>query len=257
MAIAGLKQVPEIIEPTPSRAEEAVSPTIKLLEALGLVDDEPALSTSLLEDFTKLTELGSGRPYVELPATVTFAQLLKLANDLAVERGYDKAYQWPSFWVLGTEKESVTSRELNGSARGYTARLGLFSEVPSDYDPLLHFCGLPYDDTYREKKQQTQLEAIDQFTRAFTARQPGADLRTADQRDFLVWYIMDLFRGVEPQEIVLALGFMRVEVLGRRTVGGDSCVGDVYSDGGRAGFAGSYGGALVDYGVGFSAGFME
>lgn len=256
MAIAGLKAVPEITEPAPSRVDEAVEVTIELLKRLDLVDDEQALRDSLSEQFVHLTELGEGRPYVELPAAVTFTQLLKLANDLVVERGYDKAYRWPNFWVPGTEDESVTDRELNGSVTGFTARLALFA-TDSAYDPLLHFCGLPYDDMYRREEQQTQLEAIDQFTADFADQHQGAPLRTADQRDFLVWYIMDLLRGVELQDIVLARGFMRVPALGRRTVIGDSCVGHVDSSGGRAKFGGSYGGASGGDGVGFSAGLAE
>ena len=68
---------------------------------------------------------------------------------------------------------------------------------------------------------------------------------------------MDLLREVSAAQVVLAKGFMRVPVLGRRTVGGGSYVGVVYSCGGLADFYRSRGGTGDEGGVGLSAGFMS
>lgn len=260
MAIAGLKTPTPVIEDAElplSRVGEAVNVTVNLLERLGLVDDETALRESLSSDYERLTALGDGRLYLELSATVTTNQLIQLANGLATESGHDQAYLWPNFWVPGTEEGSVTEAELNGSATSFTARLALF-DPDASYDPLLHFTNSSFDDKYRDsKKQATQLDLIERVTAEFTTAHAGAMLRAADERDFLVWYIMDLIRGVSAENIVLARGYMLVPRHGRRTVDGDSCVGSVDSSGGRAEFGWDFGGALGCGGVGLSAGFLE
>ena len=258
MAIIGVKEVPVELVPEQSPAEEAADISFKLLMRLGLVNDEKAALDSLRHDFARCTELGEGRLYLDLPAGVTFEQLLELANELARERGFEQASRWPAFWVPRTERESVTVRELNGSAVGYTARVALFAPDSTSVDPLLHFTGFPYDEKYRERRQPTQLEKLAKAQVEFSQAHAGASLRATDHRDFLVWYIMDLLREVSAAQVVLAKGFMRVPVLGRRTVGGGSCVGYVRSFGGQAYFDGSGGGnAFGEVGVGLSAGFMS
>ena len=255
MAIAGLKEPLEVVTTEPSPVEEAVETTIGMLQRLSLVNDEQALHSSLTGEFTRLVELGKGRLYVRLPAGVKTSQLIELANTLAVERGFASVFTWPHFWVPDTEANSLTEQELDGSFVAFTAQLALFAD--SKYDPLLHFAGLSFDDMYRDNGRPTQLEKIGQAQAEFVAQHPGAALDTCDQRDYLVWYIMDMIRGVPTGELALAQGFMRVPRHGRRRVGGDSCVGDVYSGGGRADLVWSFGYAYDDYGVGLSVGFLE
>ena len=255
MAIIGVKEVPVELVPEQSPAEEAAEISLKLLMRLELVNDEKAALDSLRGDFARCTELGQGRLYLDLPAGVTFEQLLGLANELAEEKGFDRAFRWPSFWVPRTERESVTAQELNGNTIGYSARVALFAPDSTSVDPLLHFTGLSFDEKYRVRKQPTQLEKLAKAQTEFAQVYSGASLRAADHRDFLVWYIMDMLRDVSAAQVVLAKGFMRVPALGRRTVGGDSCVGDVRSYGDRAYFDGSNGVAFDGGGVGLSAGF--
>ncbi len=258
MAITGLTvPIEASAAPPRSNVDEAVDVTIELFRQLGVINDEQSLRESLTGDYQRLTELGNGRLYVELPATVTFGRLVDLANKLAQRAGYDAVYRWENFWVPGTEKESVSEDELNGSAEGYTARIALFAEEESGYDPLLHFTSASFDRKYADEGEVTQLDLIEKMQADFAGRQSGASLRACDHRDFLVWYIMDLLRGVKPSEIVLAQGFMRVPVLGRRSVGGGSCVGDVDSGDGEARLDGSDGDGGGDVGVGVSAGFLE
>lgn len=238
-----------------SSVDEAVSVTIELFKRLGVVGDKESLEESLSGDYRRLTKLGDGRLYVELPATVTFDRLLQLADELAQKAGCRSVYQWPNFWVPGTEKESLTKRELNGSAIGYTARLALYSD--NQYDKLLHFGGLPYDRKYAEPGEATQLDSLKKMQVDFAAQSPGVSLRAADHRDFLVWYIMDLLCGVPRLDVVLAQGWMRVPLFDRRIVCGHSLVGDVFSCDGQVWFGRDRGDdGLVDYGVGVSAGFL-
>ncbi len=252
MAITGLT-LPTTTPSVSSRSnvDEAVEMTIQLLTRLGVVSDEPSLRESLSSDYQRLARLGDGRLYVELPAAITFNQLLKLANECAAERGFESVYRWHSFWMPGTEKDSVTEEELNSDIAGFTARIALFAE-DSSYDPLLWFTGLPFDDRYRQKGQLTQLESFE-LTRA--NRPAGTSLRFADARDFLVWYIMDMLRGVSRKDVVLAQVFMRVPGLGRRAVYGGSFIGVVCSAYGQAKLDGSDGEARGVCGVGLSAGF--
>ena len=255
MAIAGLKEPLEVVTTEPSPVEEAVETTIGMLQRLSLVNDEQALHSSLTGEFTRLVELGKGRLYVRLPAGVKTSQLIELANTLAVERGFASVFTWPHFWVPDTEANSLTEQELDGSFVAFTAQLALFAD--SKYGPLLHFAGLSFDDMYRDNGRPTQLEKIGQAQAEFVAQHPGAALDTCDQRDYLVWYIMDMIRGVPTGELALAQGFMRVPRHGRRRVGGGSCVGVVFSSGGRANLDWSYGNAVVGNGVGLSVGFLE
>ena len=256
MAIAGLKEPLEVVTTEPSPVEEAVETTIGMLQRLSLVNDEQALHSSLTGEFTRLVELGKGRLYVRLPAGVKTSQLIELANTLAVERGFASVFTWPHFWVPDTEANSLTEQELDGSFVAFTAQLALFADSKYD-DPLLHFAGLSFDDMYRDNGRPTQLEKIGQAQAEFVAQHPGAALDTCDQRDYLVWYIMDMIRGVPTGELALAQGFMRVPRHGRRRVGGGSCVGVVFSSGGRANLDWSYGNAFVGNGVGLSVGFLE
>lgn len=233
---------------------EAVETTIRLFMRLGCGLNEPAVRESFIADYTRLIELGNGRLYVELPAAITHDQLLKLASELAVECGYESPFIWAPYWVPGAEKNSITEQELDGTAADFTARIALFSD-DSDYDPLLWFTGLPFDDNYTEPGDLTQVKAFQEKQRSFVSQHSGASLRTADHRDFLVWYIMDLLRGAKQSGLVLAQSFMCVPVLGRRFVDGDLIVGSVYSLDGRAWFGGSDGIADSYFGVGLVAGF--
>ena len=251
MAIAGLKKLPT----TAYRVSEAVDTSVQMLYRLDLVEDEAALRTSLTSDFGQLAKLGEGRLYVQLSAAVPTAKLLALASELAVARGFDSPFRWKPLWVPGTEAESLSESEQNGTVASITARLALYSD--NQYDRLLHFGRLSYDDKYREKGKATQLEELERVTRNFTSYHAGTTLEAADDRDFLVWYIMDLLRKLPANELVLASGVMRVVRYGRRRVDGGSFVGRVDSDDGQAFFDGSYGGARPGAGVGLSVGLQE
>ena len=249
MAIEGLR-LPTSIKAT--SVEEEVRTTVIMLRFLDLVDDVKALRTSLTKDFTKLRRLGEGRLYVRLSADVMTAQLIELANTLATERGFDAVFCSPELWVPGATESSLTEQELDGTTATFEARLVLHSG--DECDQLLHFAGLSYDDEYRDKGQPTQLEKVEQERARLVAEYAHVDFDTCDQRDYLVWYIMDLLRGVPSSELVLNQGSMRIPRHGHRHLDGVSLVGVVYSYGGRAHLRWSRGGPDAWFGVGLSYG---
>lgn len=268
MAITGLKlpvkaasatSVASLLKAGKPNVSSAVNATVKLLSLLNLVGDEASLRSSLLADYTRLADLGyDGRLYPELPEHVTFDQLLQVVEGKRLEN-VPEASVWAPFWVPGTEAGSVTGADLNGSAVTVSARLALFSSDAGGLDPVLHFRGLSFDDTYRESGRSTQLEELQKAEAGFIQAHAGTTLRAADHRDFLVWALMDRLSRRKPTSdaFVLNAGWMRVSALGRRSVVGVSVVGEVHSALGRLGFVGGRGGPRFDFGVGLSAGFEE
>lgn len=256
MAITGLTLPSTNAAAQRPNVGEAVDVTVELFKRLGVVSDEQSLRESLSGDYERLVaaNLGNGRLYPELPAVITFTQLMVVANRLAAsEPGYGHVlYQEPS-QIPGIEKGSVIETETSDKATSFTARLALYAE-DSAYDPLLHFTGLPYDDTCAKSEELTQVKALEEKQVAFTEKHTGASLRAADHHDFLVWYSMDLIRGLPKQEIVLADSSMRIPALKYHSAHGDSVIGTVRSSGGQAVLDWLGGLALPWDGVSISAG---
>ena len=121
----------------------------------------------------------------------------------------------------------------------------------------LHFLGHVITHSYVVVDKHTTQLVLAKAQVEFSQAHAGASLRATDHRDFLVWYIMDLLREVSAAQVVLAKGFMRVPVLGRRTVDGDSYVGNVNVNAGQANLDRSNGNANDDNGVGLSVGLKE
>lgn len=216
--------------------DEVVDLSMEMLSRLGRTCDEKSTRAQLADQYAEVASLGSGQLYPELPSVVTFNQLVSLANQLAGERGIEKAYMLNAFWAPGTEAESVTWTELNGPPRKLSTRLALYSNKNAD-DRLVHFASLSYDRTYAELRETTQLYELEWAQAAFAAEHPGVSLRSADHRDFLTWYIVDLLGCVPENNLVLSSGRMSVPSLERRAVWGSMNVGTVCVGlGGRAYF---------------------
>ena len=240
--------------------EAGVASSLRLFAHLGISAGRN-LRKEFKADYGQLAGLGyGGRLYPELPADITDADLAE-AMKAARPKGVSPDEVWDPFWTPGTKPQSATVNELNGSATGVTAKLAIHSATPGDYDPVLHFRGLAYDDMYRQPNKPTQLEMFQRTAEKFGAAHEGegASLAAGDHRAYRTWVLMDRLDGVSPRDpkFILNQGFMRVPRLGRKSVAGVSCVGGVFSDGGRAYFGGSYGGAHVGYGFGLVAGFGE
>lgn len=243
---------------------EAVGVTIEAYQNLGFTPNIDDATESLTTNFTQLTDFGYyGRLYVEPPKGVGFDQIIGVADDKRA-KGVDKLYRYPNLWTPGTEDNSYTTEELDGSPSAKPeARLAIFNaDETTGVDPLLHFLNTPFDDKYRDGAPQTQLEALEATSQEFAKANPNdpqAFVRALGHRAAVMLVLMDRIRGVKPRsaDFVLNQGFLRIPELGRRAVDGGSVVGFVDSDGSRLKLGGSDGRADPDRGVGVSVGLKE
>jgi hypothetical protein len=276
MAIEGLMVKQAVSEPPLFRervigAVEAAGVTLEAYKLLGYAGDPAAAEYALEEALNPLANLGyDGRLYVHPPKVVGFAALIAAAEGKKPE-GIEEAFIYPNLWVHGTEKESYTQEDLDEAPAVEGARLALFNpDMDTGVDPMLHHLGIPYDDYAKDRwgGDTTQLAEVEKDKSVFEAKHPELTLGMVDHRDFALLALMDRIRGVDPQasnyidprseNFVLNTGFMRVAgALGRRSVGGVSCVGGVYSGGGRLDLGRSLGDAGSYDGVGLSVGPKE
>lgn len=260
MAIDGLLNTFLVDAGAESPAEEATKITLLMLEALEVVINEDAAYTCLLKKFAASTELGdvAGRLYLQLPAAISTVKLLKLANKLSQERGYSVARRNHAFWVPNSWPGAITSREFNGYCTEYTPQVALYAADSRVNDSRLHFIGHKYDEMSEGKKiVLSQLQMLEQKVAAFASKHPGAYLRAADHRDFLVWYIMDLIQEIPPTTAALHKCSMLIPSLGRRTIGEKSQIGFVANYDGVVFGSCDGDGPYSLPGIGLSAGFVK
>lgn len=239
---------------------EAVGVTMDVFDRIGLSSDSTKedLEYEITTDFGRLAGLGlDGRLFVDPASLGSYNTLYKAA-------GVKEGNVYKNLWVSGTEAESYTENDLQGvfgAREQAAARLALFNATKTVYDPLLHLLGVPYDETHQDKNNhpETQLEAAARIKSAFENRTPGTNIEAIDHRQFLMMALMDQVRGEKNQltELILTRGYMRISKLGRRAVAGVSCVGCVYSYGGRLKLYESDGYADLHLGLGFSVGIEE
>lgn len=256
MAIPGLNSFPERV--VVSGIDKRVRAIVELLKRLNLVNNEEALAKHVAEEVESLP--GRGLAFVRFPANITFELLVEVVNAIAREKGRIEIFRWPLYWVSGTELGSCTADELDDvqdadAEPELEFRMALFAPQPAkDVDPLLWFCGVPYDSLYAKGEQATQEQEVSRTIAAYEATNDGYGMYVLTHRDFLVLYALDLLMDVEPGKEILSEGFLRTPNLGRKSVGGDSYVGDVLVRAGQANFSGSDGDAYDRVGVGFSTG---
>lgn len=127
----------------------------------------------------------------------------------------------------------------------------LLEEGPEAEDPLLQFLGMPYDGMYAEDGQKTQLDALAAVKAEMEAGTEGIHVSSASMSMLAA---LAMQRRLEGKDMPSQWGWARVLQLGRKSVGGDSGVGDVDSRGGGfrldrdSGYASSSGGAVVSVG---------
>lgn len=251
-------------QPGAPDVDEAVGATLDMLTMLGGVNDanKEAVQEEVQGSFAELAGLGyDGRlRVVPSPENVSTTALMSAAEDLRPQ-GVAEMWRWPNLWEPGTEAESYTEADLNGSQTAVLAQLAIFSSKETGVDRTLHHLSLPYDKFAKEKWnpdiETTQLEAVAADKVEAEARHEGFELTMTDHRGYLVDAIMARILGVDPSsaEFPLNSGFMRMpEDMRRRTVDGVSVVGLVGSAQGRLAFAGASGFAHSDGGVGVSMG---
>lgn len=259
MAIEGLTIRPpsQLYLPGTPDVAEAVGVTIEAYRALGCTPDEEVATESLTEEFNRIIEAGyTGHLFVRPPQELGFDTLIEAAEGKLPE-GVPKIFREPNLWTPGTEAQSYTEEDLNKGPATPLARLALFNADPNTgVDPLLHHLTIPADEEAQQKYggDTNQVSKLEKDKKAFEAQHLDYDLDQLDHRDFAMLALMDRVRGVEPEDMILSKGFMRVLRLGRRTVVGGSYVGRVISDGGQFGLNGSSGSADSYGGVGVSMG---
>ncbi len=256
MAIPGLNSFPERV--VVKLIDKRVRAIVELLKRLNLVNDEEALTEHVAEAVKALTDRGLA--FVRFPANITFELLVEVVNAIAREKGRAEIFRWAPYWVSGTELGSCTADELDDvqdadAEPELEFRMVLFAPQPAkDVDPLLWFCGIPYDNLYAKGEQATQEQEISRTIAAYEATNDGYGMYVLTHRDFLVLYALDLLMDVEPGKEILSQGFLRTPNLGRKSVHGGSYVGYVRVRAGRACFSGLGDGADREIGVGFSTG---
>jgi hypothetical protein len=184
------------------------------------------------------------RFYLRVGADVISEQCLReLANP---------AWVYGPLWTSDAEKESYTVEELNGSDAGISVCGAFLNAEETDCDPILFLLDHPFDDKYPNGKI-SQVSAASEF---LAESIDGLELFQTDHRDVMSMFIMDKNDQLSPDNVILAQGWMRIP-LGRRSVVGDSVVGNVYSNGGQLRLNRSSGQANSNVGVGFSAGLTD
>jgi hypothetical protein len=156
-------------------------------------------------------------------------------------------------WKSGSEENSYTVEELNGSTTGISVMGAFVNAEATNYDPILHLLGHTWDDKYSNGKI-TQVQAAKEFIAS--ERDDELETSQTDHRDTYSMYIMDKNNGGKINNVILAQGWMRIP-LGRRSVVGGSFVGDVVSHDGRWKLDRDNGDAYDDGGVSFSAGLAD
>lgn len=274
MAIEGLKS-PNAPTVMGINVTDRAALAVKAFEMLGRVDDRDRLYEGIKGEFDQLVTASlDGETYVQPVFGREFTPQNMFA---AVDTGTypdDRAY--PVTYPLDQSENNVSRRlwfPKNSDEEGYSlakinrlavvakgedepvvrpphARLAL-ANGPNSEEPLLHLLDLPYDNTYAEPGETTQLEALRSMQSQFAEQHGGLELNATNLGGFA---ILALQRRIEGKSMPMSWGFMRIPQLGRTAVDGASCVGRVRSDGSRLRLGRSYGLAFPLGGVGLSVG---
>lgn len=259
MAIEGLSREQSVPVAKPS---DDIGVAVEALERLGLVADRDRVAETVAADFAALDSSGTtGEKYIALPNCSRTLWQIIAASDSGEYMGgkkYPKTYVYHNLWTPGAHRGGLQAEEIG--------RLGLPDQQASDdwqeharlavhnpaseHEPLLHFLGLAFDEMYAQEGQDTQLQAITREKQAYEAKHPGCTMVPLDAKAVA---FIGLMRRIKDETMPVAWGFMRDATLPRKTVGGDSIVGGVRSDGDRLRLDRSYGNAGGG-GVGLSAG---
>lgn len=242
------------------KIDAAVERGIVKMKAFGLeILDEDGTRNALQAAFLEVTEKFpgvDGKLFLKLDVEhMALRQTAGSAWDK--KRGNkDAMFVWDPFWTPGTEKNSATEEQLNGEMK-VAACFTPFNAEKTGQDTMLFALSLPFDDHANKKYHNGDYKDTQMaFVERVLAEYAETGLEAGDQNDFLALWLDELESGADlgSDDFLLNCGYARVPRLGRQSVGGDSCVGDVYSGGGRPHLHGSGGGAGGDCGVFFRAG---
>ena len=212
--------------------DQAVTSAIGVLQRLDCVDNARAQERVLRDECAELASLGSGRYLGQVPSEVSFTQMLKLANELAVATGRRKLRR-NDYWTPGASPESCTAQELDDTGNeeldsGLHVRLVLDDPFQNPgANPLAHFTANHFDGVGAgaRRGEPTQLGRFTQAADLFSLIHPAYGMRLFHHRDYLTLYLMDLVSQVQRGHEVLSTGVLRIPILGRRTIDRVSGVG--------------------------------
>lgn len=267
MAIQGLIEANQTPEAGMYRigeldAKEEALVAVSVLNELGIIGDYDQTLESTTNDFYALADLGYDGRLIVKPTSeqASFDELLKAAESMR-PKDVEELWRYPNLWAPGTEAESYSEDDLNQTPNKLAvARLVLFNtDETTGVDPILQHLDVPFDDYAKEQwgGESTQIEEVAKDKEAFEAMHPEHDLAGIDHRDFAFMALMDRIKGVDASEMILNKGFMRMQKLDRRGVGGNSIVGCVRSDDGQLKLGRGFGDAFPHDGVGLSVGLNE
>lgn len=262
MAIEALKRVEVPVVKYPS---EDIDVAVDALERVALVDDSnrEEVRESVKADFEALDAANTAGPrYPALPRRlVSLHQIIKATDSGNYANGaeYPATYLDSDLWTpdnsQGYQAEELGNLEAGETDDSWAPHIRIAVKNPdSPYDKLLHFLGQPYDEKYAVKGEETQLEAIAKAKEAYESEHEGFALTPLNDSAFAMLSLMARIKG---EEMPLASGWMRDATKGRKTVDGDSFVGNFRSNRSKLKFVRDNGNAYPHGGVGLSAGPKE
>lgn len=258
MAIEGLRTAPQ---PSEVILSDHIGASVEALNILGLVEDRDQVTESVTVEFSALAKSGrTGEAFIQLPRDVITLGDLVSASDSATyadDRKYPESYVYLELWTPGFGAEGYKAEELDNLTLGDNgdfaphARLAVHNPA-SDKEPLLHFLDMPFDDKYAKRKQQTQLDAVEEAVKAYEAE--GHENFEMTPLNAKAVAFIALTRRIKGEAMPMSWGFMRDATLPRKSLDGYSVVGGADSVGDRFDLDGSDGDASSGSGVGLSVG---
>jgi hypothetical protein len=257
MAIQGLERgVPPVAEPT---TEAGV--IVDALERVGLVrdDNREDILRSTEADLAGLEGSGAGE---DLPWTpdelVTLDEVVHALDtgQYLSGREYPESFVYAPLWRRG-DRNGYSAQDLDRfdrerPGRGVEPHVRRALHNPnSQLDPKLHFADQPFDEKYAEEGQETQQDAIAKAKAEYEAEHEGFSLIPLNAKS-VAW--LALIQRIKGEDMPFNDSWMYDATMPRRTVGGFSVVGSVYSGGGVFGLDGGLGLAGPGAGVGLSVG---
>jgi hypothetical protein len=223
MAIEGLCNKPVIEHST--NTSDAVEASVEALEILGLVQDRDQVTESVAGEFNRLMASNvtqNGELFIKLPRDVITLKSLIAASDntrYAGNRTYPATLICDNLWTpqpgadryAADELDNLTSDPYSGTYSPH-ARLALYNpESPADQ--LLHFLKMPFHEIHTKPKKPTQLQAVNEASKAFETEHPDLSMIPLSVKDIAM---IALTRRIKGENMPLEHGIMRDATL--RTV---------------------------------------
>jgi hypothetical protein len=261
MAIQGLERSQA---PVNSPATD-VEVMVDALERVGLVSDanRDEVKESTAADIAALESSGDGQDYPWIPdELVTLDNVVYALDTGEYQSGeeYVDTYVYNRLWTPGTDQDGYSAEDLDKfdserSGSGVLPHVRRALHNPSSkVDPKLHFLNQPFDEQYAEEGAETQLQAIAKAQAEYEAAHEGFGMTPLNAKGVAMIALIQRIKG---EDMPFEYGWLNDATMPRRTVVGDSLVGDVDSLDGQLRLDRSDGDAFPYDGVGLSVGPKE